>query len=388
MNIKEKLLKVNKNNLRLIYVDIKEGIKIKTIKLNKKKDDIISYIKKLSENKFTLQKNIENVKIKIKNIREKNVFLEAQNWIERRAAGTSESEVLLKRSTKWASYITWSLISGTVFGVGWLAIAQTEEIIITQGKLDPTSEVLPIQMPIEGITEEILVKEGELIKKEQVLIRLNTELNENQVNSLNLQVQFQKDIVKRYEKLSEEGAISEIIFLQEKNKLAQLKSQLKEKELVMEYREIKSPIDGIVFDLIPKEKGYVARTSETIMKIVPGGTLKASVEIDSRSIGLVGTGKKVDISIDSFPASDFGVIEGEVVSIGSDALPPNMSEGKGYRFPAVIRLDTQYLELKNGKKLPLQVGMSLTANIKLRKVSYLRLLLGTFDSKINSLKSI
>ena len=38
--------------------------------------------------------------------------------------------------------------------------------------------------------------------------------------------------------------------------------------------------------------------------------------------------------------------------------------------------------------LPLQVGMSLTANIKLRKVSYLRLLLGEFQDKAESLQRL
>ena len=53
-----------------------------------------------------------------------------------------------------------------------------------------------------------------------------------------------------------------------------------------------------------------------------------------------------------------------------------------------IKLDNQYLELKSGKKLPLQAGMSLNANIKLRKVTYLKLLLNKFGDKADSLKSI
>ena len=51
-------------------------------------------------------------------------------------------------------------------------------------------------------------------------------------------------------------------------------------------------------------------------------------------------------------------------------------------------LSNQNLKLKDGKSLPLQTGMSLTANIKLRKVSYLRLLLSNFKSKTDSLKEI
>ena len=53
-----------------------------------------------------------------------------------------------------------------------------------------------------------------------------------------------------------------------------------------------------------------------------------------------------------------------------------------------ICLDNQQLRLKSGSSLPLQVGMSLTANIKLRKVSYLQLLLGEFQDKAESLQRL
>ena len=53
-----------------------------------------------------------------------------------------------------------------------------------------------------------------------------------------------------------------------------------------------------------------------------------------------------------------------------------------------IQLDDQQLKLKSGSSLPLQVGMSLTANIKLRKVSYLQLLLGEFQNKTEALQRL
>ena len=96
----------------------------------------------------------------------------------------------------------------------------------------------------------------------------------------------------------------------------------------------------------------------------------------------------VDISIDSFPANDFAPLEGVVETIGSDVLDLNEENNKEYFFPGSIKLNSQSLLLKNGNELPLQVGMSLQANIKLRKVSYLRLLLGSFRDKTESLKSI
>ncbi len=49
-----------------------------------------------------------------------------------------------------------------------------------------------------------------------------------------------------------------------------------------------------------------------------------------------------------------------------------------------IQLDDQQLKLKSGSSLPLQVVIILTANIDLRKLSYLQLLLGEFQDKAKS----
>ena len=97
----------------------------------------------------------------------------------------------------------------------------------------------------------------------------------------------------------------------------------------------------------------------------------------------------VDISIDSFPANDFAPLEGFVDTIGSDVVVFENTNPQGeFFYPASIKLNSQTLLLSNGDELPLQVGMSLRANIKLRKVSYLKLLLGSFREKTESLKSI
>ncbi len=315
------------------------------------------------------------------------IFIQAQNFIEQKVH-RSDKSVLLKRSNAWAKYITSSLIGGTIFGIGWLAIAKTEEIVIVQGKLEPISGVIDVQMPIEGITQEILVKEGDLVQKGQILVNLDKDITNARQKTLKKRYELNKTILDSLDILQKEGAISKLQYFDQLNKTLELERQLEENKIMMGYQQIKAPISGLVFDLQPQKPGFVGATGQPFLKLVPADNLIAKIEIDSRTIGFVTTGKKAAISIDSYPSTDFGVIEGEVTKIGSDALPPNPAEGKGYRFPAEIKLDKQYLTLKNGSKLPLQVGMSLTANVKLRKVSYLQLLLGTFQDKADSLRSI
>ena len=298
------------------------------------------------------------------------------------------NQIVLKQSKFWTSTISWSLISGSLFAIGWLSIAKTEEIVIALGKLEPAGGVVDVQMPIEGIAREILVKEGEKVVKGQTLILLDTEITEARNTSLQESLFLNNKMLNQMDVLLNEGAVSEFQYLQQKLKITEITQEIKSNMVKLKYQKILSPISGKVFELKPKGPGYVARTSEPVLKIVPLNALEAKVEIDSRSIGFVKTGKLAEISIDSYPATDFGVVEGEVISISSDALPPSRSEGKGYRFPAKISLDKQYLELKTGEKLNLQPGMSLSANIKLRKVTYLQLLFSKFGSKANSLKSI
>jgi HlyD family secretion protein len=193
------------------------------------------------------------------------------------------------------------------------------------------------------------------------------------------------------EKLAQDRKRQEAILRQSKaqldGELADLRSKLTELSINIRYQDVRSPVDGLVFDLKPTGPGFVAQGSEPVMKIVPFRDLQARVEIESSDIGFVQVGKPVEISIDSFPATDFGVLEGTLESIGSDALPPDERHAT-YRFPARIALNSQQFRLKGGQILPLQVGMSLTANIKLRKVTYLQLLLGEFKSKTDSLKRI
>ena len=377
----------------------------------------------------------------------------AQNQLEQKVSSVSHDESVLQQSRFWMRAVTWSLIGTTGLAVGWLAIARTEEIVVAQGKLDPLGDVKEIQIPVGGVARDILIKGGDRVSKGQILIQLDTETSSEQVNSLEAQftkkqqqlklkleeqqgtldlsreqvattrdnLALEQQILSRFEFLSAQGASSELQYLQQRNKvrelrgrvtkekldgarqqsilnqeieqlnsqLAQLKAQLTEAKVTLKYQSLRSPVDGVVFDLKPTTPGFVAQSSEPVLKIVPFNNLEADVEIPSNKIGFVREGMSVDISIDSFPATDFGVLEGKVTSIGSDALPPDQQKQRQeYRFPATIQLDSQQLKLKNGTTLPLQVGMSLTANIKLRSVSYLQLLLGQFQSKTDSLRQL
>ena len=382
---------------------------------------------------------------------------------EESTALVAYDESVLQQGRFWMKTVTWTLIGTTVFGVAWLALARTEEIVVAPGQLEPVGSVQDIQMPVGGVAESILVKEGEVVKAGQVLMKLDTEATEEQRRSLEQSIKLKQEqlklkqqekqrylqfnqeevsmlennltlhteIMNRFEALEQAGATSELQLLNQRNtveetrgrlmqskadrlrqialldqqtaqlnsELADMRSRLAEARVTLRYQKLKSPVDGVVFDLKPTAAGFTAQSTQTVMKIVPYGSMEANVEVPSNKIGFVkvpaGCPEKLaacmnaDISIDSYPSTDFGVLQGKVTRIGSDALEPDQQEQRQeLSFPVTVKLEQQQLKLKSGATLPLQVGMSLTANIKLRKVSYLQLLLGEFQDKAESLQRL
>ena len=104
-----------------------------------------------------------------------NLLKKAQTAIEQKVSNTEHNESALKQSNRWMQGITWGLIGTAGLGVAWLTLAKTEEIVQTPGTLVPIGSVQEIQMPLGGIIEDILVKDGDRVAINQLLMRLDTE---------------------------------------------------------------------------------------------------------------------------------------------------------------------------------------------------------------------
>ena len=172
-----------------------------------------------------------------------------------------------------------------------------------------------------------------------------------------------------------------------RGQIAQVEGQIIRAEQALRYQELRSPLAGRVFDIQASGTGYVANPTEPILSIIPDGKLVASVYVTNKDIGFIKAGMPVEVNVDSFPALEFGSIEGELVSIGSDALPPTQ-EIPTYHFPLTIELDTQSLVTNNGTEFDIQAGMSVSARIKTRKRSVLDIFLGQFKSRADSFETV
>jgi hemolysin D len=176
------------------------------------------------------------------------------------------------------------------------------------------------------------------------------------------------------------------ISIDNQRRIAEIDSQLIQAQQLVRYQELRAPITGVVFDLKANTAGYVASNTEPMLKIVPSQNYKAKVYIRNQDIGFVREGMMADVRLDSFPFSEFGDIKGKVTWVGDDALPPT-PERQFVSFPAEIELQSQTMRVR-GKDVPLQSGMSLSVNLKVRDRSVISLFLDSFNSNVEPFKNV
>lgn len=137
---------------------------------------------------------------------------------------------------------------------------------------------------------------------------------------------------------------------------------------------ITAPIAGRVTAL-QSGVGRTATPNLPMMIIMPpDSALHAEVYAPSRAIGFVREGQEARLLYDAFPYQRFGSFSGKIRSVSQIVIDPRESdvpiklEGPVYRV--IIVLDRQVLGAF-GHKVPLQPGMTLTANIVLERQSFL-----------------
>ena len=206
----------------------------------------------------------------------------------------------------------------------------------------------------------------------------------------NILTTFRKDAMTRLgentKRISEIDAGLSKARLANAQRISETLSRLEAAKEGLDYHVIKSPSQGIVFQIVSTKPGTFVGPKDIVLKIVPSEELIAKVDITNRDIGFISQGLPSEVEVDTFPKREFGFIKGEVYFVGSDALPPTETKGF-YSFPAKISLEKQNLTIR-GKDVTLQSGMSVSANIKIRKRRVINIFLDNLLGPIEKMKEV
>ena len=175
--------------------------------------------------------------------------------------------------------------------------------------------------------------------------------------------------------------------------IADLSKEIEQTNVLISNIEVTAPVGGTVFDLSVSRGSVVQSQGEAkpLLKIIPAGALQAKVYLPNSAIGFIRPGQRADVGLTSFPREEYGFIPSTVQRIGSDALTPEEQQrvlgqnAEGLYFPAVLKLERQ--TLKAGQRnVPLQPGMSLTADVFLRERRFISTITGALEKRLRSLE--
>ncbi|TFI52964.1 HlyD family efflux transporter periplasmic adaptor subunit [Mastigocladus laminosus UU774] len=163
------------------------------------------------------------------------------------------------------------------------------------------------------------------------------------------------------------------------SQIAQIKSQMASLKLQLQQRIVRSPVNGVVFELPVTKSGAVVQLGQRVAQIAPQNTpfiLKAQMPIQQS--GFLKVGMPVKIKLDAYPFQQYGIAQGKVTWISPDSKVIQTSQGKEESFDLDIALDQQYLQDGN-KRIPLNPGQTATAEVVIRQRRVIDFVLDPFQ---------
>lgn len=310
------------------------------------------------------------------------------------------NEFIYKQGKNWSKIFILTLSSSIGITLIYSFFAKIDEVITTFGELQPIGGEIPIKASESGYINEIFVNEGDLVEENQELISIGSEILDQEkkklsinLDSLKRSIDLQKELVESHEFLVAQGAVSKFDFLTQENKLQEMESefrnvevQIKEIDIQKSNYNLRAPVKGNIFNLIPTSRDYFVQSGETLLNIIPTSKLEAKIYLLNKDIGFVKEKMPSEIRIDAYPFTEFGSIQGTLKSIGDESLPAD-SQNPQSRFPAYVSLDNQFLR-KGNQTYQIKSGQSITVNLLVRNKPLITILFDPFVKIFDSLRGI
>jgi HlyD family secretion protein len=236
--------------------------------------------------------------------------------------------------------------------------------VLASGSLTYESQVT-LAPEVTGRVTEILVKEGDQVKRDQLLMRLDpaapraaVEQSQAQVRQARLSIERQQvdfDTLvaraRRFEALRERGMVdtnsleelvsarnlAEVDLRTSREQLSQALAQLRQAQELLAKTEIRSPLDGKVTAIYVKVgqtavPSFSGIAGSTLVDVADTTSIDAEINVDETDIARVRVGSEARVVPAAFPDK---TLLGTVEQV---AIAPRQAYGQNKSYPVRIRL--------------------------------------------------
>lgn len=274
-------------------------------------------------------------------------------------------EIISRRSgfvENWALPI-FLMILVTIFAGSWFV--HYPDSINATATINAESGPMRITSPKDAILKKLLVKDGQLVKRNSIICWLESATDHKQVITLLTQVDKAIDFLGKNNKLEATKAISQSFdslgdiqpaYQEFLNKSSQSKDSYKGHLQTLRYTltewmknyTIVAPLEGKVSFSSPINEGKYLSNGSLLGFIIPNNdNYYAEASITQNNLAKIDTGMIVQLKLDAYPYQDWGMLKGKVNSIskvlnqGAFTITINLT-------PDLTTTDNKNITLRNG----------------------------------------
>jgi RND family efflux transporter MFP subunit len=183
---------------------------------------------------------------------------------------------------------------GELVEIAELTYAPFVSYIDLQAKVDASENVtVTPQMP--GVIEKVYVTEGQAVSRGQLLAELDNDAMIKNLETLETQLGFAKDVYNKQKALWDQKIGSEIQYLSAKNNVEMLEKSLAAAKEQLDMTKMVSPISGVI-DAVDVKTGQIGSPGFAGIRVVNSSSLKVKGEVSEAYSAHVQTGDNVKLS--------------------------------------------------------------------------------------------
>lgn len=214
---------------------------------------------------------------------------------------------------------------------------------------------------LKGLLGKKLVPENQWLELEQERIEQQQDMESQQQRSLELTAAIAEAHQQRNSTQAEFTGKVYTDLAEAERQTAGLEQELIKAEQRTGLQTLTAPIAGIVQQLAVHTVGGVVTPAQELLKIVPQ-QVKLEVEawVLNKDIGFVTEGQTAEIKVETFPFTQYGTLDAEVIDVSSDAVT---DEEKGLIYAARVLMKDATIRVGD-KIVNLTPGMAVTVEVK------------------------
>ncbi|HKB43355.1 MAG TPA: efflux RND transporter periplasmic adaptor subunit [Chitinophagaceae bacterium] len=209
-------------------------------------------------------------------------------------------------------------------------VQEFTHFIELQGKIDADNIVYVTPRGMPAQVKALYVKRGDVVRKGQLLAKLDDAVMLQQVDGLKTQLAYAENIYNRQKNLWDQGIGTEVQLITAKNNVDALKKQIATLNETWNTSFVYAPVSGIA-DEVNIKPGEIFAGGSNQIRIVNTYTLKMVTEVPENYISRVKKGDQVEVVV---PETGRPAFKSTISVIGASVNPTTRSFITEAKLPA------------------------------------------------------